>query len=238
MILIYLAAGRGSRLPSKLRNSPKCLVKIKGQTLLERNKKFFKNFKKKIIITGYKKEKLKNIAKNLDFKIVHNKDYKKTNMVYSMFLAKKYINDDVVVCYGDIIFNPNIIKLLKVKNNILPVNLNWLEYWKKRMSKKKILIDAEELKIKKKKVTQIGGKILNKYPKYQFCGILKFTKKKYLELSDFFKFQNKGLDMTSFLNESIKRKYLRINIKPYKSYWHEIDEKKDIIIAKKSKNFK
>ena len=31
--------------------------------------------------------------------------------------------------------------------------------------------------------------------------------------------------MTSFLNESIK-KYLRINIKPYKSYWHEIDEKR------------
>ncbi len=44
--------------------------------------------------------------------------------------------------------------------------------------------------------------------------------------------------MTSFLNESIKRKYLRINIKPYKGYWHEIDEKKDLIIAKKSKNFK
>ena len=177
MILIYLAAGRGSRLPNKLRNNPKCLVEIKGQTLLERNKKFFKNFKKKIIITGYKKEKLKNIAKNLNFKIIHNKDYKKTNMVYSMFLAKKYINEDVVVCYGDIIFNPNIIRLLKVKNNILPVNLNWLKYWKKRMSKKRILIDAEELKIKNKKVTHIGGKILKKYPKYQFCGILKFTKK-------------------------------------------------------------
>ena len=53
-------------------------------------------------------------------------------MVYSMFLAKKYINEDVVVCYGDIIFNPNIIRLLKVKNNILPVNLNWLKYWKKK----------------------------------------------------------------------------------------------------------
>jgi choline kinase len=238
MILIYLAAGRGSRLPDKFRNNPKCLVKIKGQTLLERNKKFFKNFKKKIIITGYKKKKLNKIAKNLDFKIIHNKDYKKTNMVHSMFLARKYINKDVVVCYGDIIFDPNIIKLLKVRGNILPANQNWLKYWKKRMSAKKILTDAEELKIKNKRVTHIGGKILIKYPKYQFCGILKFTKKKYLELSKFFKSQNKKLDMTSFLNESIKRKHLKINIAHYKSYWHEIDEKKDIIIAQKSNNFK
>lgn len=47
MILIYLAAGRGSRLPIKFRDKPKCLVKINNKTLIERNKIFFKNFKKK-----------------------------------------------------------------------------------------------------------------------------------------------------------------------------------------------
>ena len=40
MILIYLAAGRGSRLPKEFRNNPKCLVEVKNKTLFERNKEF------------------------------------------------------------------------------------------------------------------------------------------------------------------------------------------------------
>ena len=58
MILIYLAAGRGSRLPIKFRDKPKCLVKINNKTLIERNKIFFKNFKKKI--NNYWLQKYKN----------------------------------------------------------------------------------------------------------------------------------------------------------------------------------
>ena len=54
MILIYLSAGRGSRLPSKIRDNPKCMVKIKDKTIFERNELFFKNFKNKFLITGYK----------------------------------------------------------------------------------------------------------------------------------------------------------------------------------------
>ena len=52
MQLVLLAAGRGSRLPKKYRNGPKCLTKIGPSTVLDYNNQFFKNFKKKIIITG------------------------------------------------------------------------------------------------------------------------------------------------------------------------------------------
>ena len=79
MILIYLAAGRGSRLPKEFRNNPKCLVEVKNKTLFERNKEFFNFFKKKIIITGYKKNKIQKLAKKMNFKIIHNKYYIKTN---------------------------------------------------------------------------------------------------------------------------------------------------------------
>lgn len=238
MILIYLAAGRGSRLPKKFRNNPKCLVRIKGETIFERNKEFFKFFKKKIIITGYKKNKIKKLAKSLGFNIIYNHCYSKTNMVYSMFLAKKKINEDVIVCYGDIIFNKNIIKILKQDKNILPVNINWLKYWKKRMSYKKILDDAEELKVKKGEIRHIGSKITSKLPDYQFLGILKFQKKTFLNLSKFFISQNQKIDMTSFLNKCINKKLLNLYMKKYKDFWHEIDQKKDIIIAEKSKEFR
>ena len=229
MILIYLAAGRGSRLPKKFRNNPKCLVKIKNETLFGRNKDFFNFFKKKIIITGYKKNKLEKLARKMNFKIIYNKYYFKTNMVYSMFLAKRQITEDVVICYGDIIFDKKIIKILRYTKNILPVNINWLNYWKKRMSYKKILNDAEELKIQKGKITQIGGKIMNKFPKYQFLGIIKFKKETFFNLSKFFNSQNQKIDMTSFLNKCISEKILNLNATKYKNFWHEIDENKDII---------
>ena len=44
--------------------------------------------------------------------------------------------------------------------------------------------------------------------------------------------------MTSFLNECINKRKLKLNIKKYKSFWHEIDEKKDIIIAESSRELK
>ena len=237
MILIYLCAGRGSRLPSKFRNKPKCLVEIKNKTLLERNENFFKFFKKKIIITGYKSNKLKKISKEFGFKIIHNKNFAQTNMVYSMFLANKSIDEDVVVCYGDIIFDSRITKLLKHKKNILPIYSKWLTYWKKRMKSDEISNDAENLTIKKNMVTNIGGKILKKNPKYQFTGIIKFQKKKFIELHRYFKFFKKKIDMTSFLNICIQKNKLKLNVAKYHSYWHEIDTKKDAIVAEKSKDF-
>ena len=102
MILIYLAAGRGSRLPLKFRNGPKCLVKIKRKTIIERNKEFFKKFKKRIIIAGFKSHRINKIAKKFNFEIILNRKFTTTNMVYSMFLAKKKIKNNLVVCYGDI----------------------------------------------------------------------------------------------------------------------------------------
>ena len=236
MILIYLCAGRGSRLPKIFRTRPKCLVKIRNKTIFERNESFFRFFKKKIIIS-YKANYLQALSSKFSFEIIHNQNYAKTNMVYSMFLANKKINDDVVICYGDIIFDYKIIKLLRSKKNILPVYSKWHTYWKKRMKPNKILNDAENLIIKHNKVLTIGTKLSKKLPKYQFTGIIKFRKKKYKELNQYFRSLKKNIDMTSFLNICIKRKNLQLNVQKYHNFWHEIDTKKDIIIANKSKEF-
>ena len=34
-------------------------------------------------------------------------------MVYSLFLSSKFVTQDVIICYGDIIFNPNLYESLK-----------------------------------------------------------------------------------------------------------------------------
>ncbi|WP_440681209.1 NTP transferase domain-containing protein [Candidatus Pelagibacter sp. HIMB1623] len=229
MQLIVLSAGRGSRLPKKFRNRPKCLLEINSTPLLLHNSVFFKKFKNKIIISGYKSQHLKKIVKSLEFKNITNNKYAFTNMVYSLFLAKKFIKQDIVVVYGDIIVHEDIFEILKPKKNILPVNVNWLNNWKNRMSFSKVVNDAENLITKNNKLIEIGSKIdKNNLPKYQFMGILKLKKDSFFRCYNFFKkLNNKKIDMTSFLNLCIKKNIISLEVKKYKNYWYEVDTSSD-----------
>ena len=71
-------------------------------------------------------------------------------MVHSLFTVSKLIKKDIVICYGDIIFDENIYKILSDKKNVnvMPVYKNWLNYWKMRMPMNKIKEDAENIEIK------------------------------------------------------------------------------------------
>ena len=235
MQLIILSAGKGSRLPSKFRNKPKCLVELNSKPLLLYNKKFFENFKKKIIVCGYKQKYLNKISQENKFTKIINKKFSSTNMVYSLFQTKKLIKEDVIIIYGDIIFDHKIYKILEQKEDILPINVNWLINWKKRMPFKKILKDAENLITKKSKLVEIGTKLnRKKLPKYQFMGIIKLKKSTFNKCYKFFKkINNNKIDMTSFLNLCIKKKILTLSVKKYKSYWYEIDSNKDYLLARK-----
>ncbi len=115
MQLIVLSAGKGSRLPAKFRKKPKCLVELNSKPLLLHNINFFKLFKNKIIVTGYKQSYLKKISEKIGFTNIVNKRYASTNMVYSLFLTKKLVNQDIVIVYGDVVFDDRIYDLLKSK---------------------------------------------------------------------------------------------------------------------------
>lgn len=229
MQLIVLSAGKGSRLPEKFRKKPKCLVELNSRPLLTYNKDFFKKFDNKIIVSGYKNTYLKKVINELGFKNIINKNYSTTNMVYSLFLAKKSIKDDVVIVYGDIMFSKKIYKLLKLNKDILPLNVNWLNNWKKRMPMKKILEDAENVVIKGNRLLEIGTKInKKKLPKYQFMGIIKLRKVTFMKLFNYFKkLKNKKIDMTTFINLCVLNKIISLKVKKFKHYWFEIDTVSD-----------
>ncbi len=237
MQLILLAAGMGNRLPKYLRKDPKCMVKINNKCVIEYLEEFTKKFKNKTIITGYKSYKLKEIIKKLNLNEIRNNHYKKTNMVYSMFRAKNILKKEIVICYTDIIFDPKIyLQLSKKKNqNIMPINKNWLNVWKGRMSKKMILKDAENLTVNNNYITSIGEKISKKLPKYQFMGIIKIKYKDYFKLKKYFlKLKNNRIDFTSFINKAIKNKIVKVKSSITTRYWYEIDNIKDKKFVEKS----
>lgn len=156
-------------------------------------------------------------------------------MVYSLFLTKRFINQDVVIVYGDVIFDSKIYDLLKQNKDIMPVNINWLNNWKRRMSMKNIFKDAENMIVKNNKILEIGNKLdKKKLPKYQFMGILKLRKNTFLKCYRFFKkLKNNKIDMTSFLNLCISNKIISLKIKEYDDYWYEIDTNSDHKFAEK-----
>ena len=227
-----LCAGKGSRLKSKTTNLPKCMVRVKNKSIIDWSNNFREKFKKTIIVCGYKKQLLINNFKNsskIDF--VVNKIYYKTNMVHSLFSIKKskIKNQNLVVCYSDIIFDPKIYKEFR-KNNFtfLPVNINWLKLWKKRMNVKSIKNDAEDLITKNNKIISIGEKIKKRMPKYELMGLMKIMNKDFFKLKKFYKKLNKNIDFTSFLNQAIKNKILNIRFIKSNIGWYEIDNLKDL----------
>lgn len=123
MKAIIFNSGLGSRMAELTKNNPKCMVKLyNGETIFERQIRILSNcgIKDFIVTTGPFKEQLYEIADkfhNLNFQFVANDDYKNTNYIVSMNNAYKYLDDDVLLLHGDLVFNENlVIKLLKNEN--------------------------------------------------------------------------------------------------------------------------
>ena len=238
MRAIILAAGRGSRLKELTKNKIKCFLKIKNKKIIEHQIEGLKKngIKNIAVVVGYKKEKFNK----LKIKLFNNKNWKSTNMVYSLFKANSWLNKyDCIVCYGDILYDSKVIsKLIQKKSEfILPSNQNWKKNWGLRY--KNPLSDLETFKVNKSKILKEIGSKPKKYSeiKGQFMGLVKIDKntskklfKVYQSFSNNFK---KKLQFTHFLNICIKKFKIKIKTLPLKNYWFELDNKTDLEIIKK-----
>ncbi|MBS3127841.1 phosphocholine cytidylyltransferase family protein [Candidatus Woesearchaeota archaeon] len=120
MKAIILNSGIGSRLRPFTDKNPKCFVKINGKSLLHRQIEILLQYGiTDIIITlGPFEDKIKKFIKGnfsgINVTYVKNPDYKKTNYIYSLWLARKLIDDDIILMHGDMLFDSRLLgKLLK-----------------------------------------------------------------------------------------------------------------------------
>ena len=241
MKLIVLASGRGTRLKKNTKKFPKCKTIINNNRIIDYYDKIYNLFDEVIFVVGYKSKLIINYIKKKKIKhskFVNNKKFISTNMVESLFLTKKYINDDIIVIYSDIIFDEKIIEqLIKQKQSCLPLNNNWLNLWKKRMKNKMIKFDAEQVITYKKKIVAIGQQIKGRLPKLQYMGIIRIQKKDFFKMYKLYnKLNNKKIDMTSFLNKFVMHKKNSLNFFSTKKYWFEIDTIADLNHTRKKLN--
>lgn len=111
MKALILNSGLGSRMGVLTSEHPKCMTEISTQeTILSRQLKMISNagIKEVVMTTGYYDGILVKYCQSLELPIhitfVNNPIYDKTNYIYSIYCAKDYLEDDLILMHGDLVF--------------------------------------------------------------------------------------------------------------------------------------
>ena len=125
MKVIIIAAGQGTRLGNLTKELPKPLLDINGKSILERQIELFHKFgiKDIIIVRGPHKEKFHLN----DVRYIEDTNYLYGEQTSSLMFARNEIIGDVIVSFGDIIFDEAILKQLLESNDelVLSTDQNW-----------------------------------------------------------------------------------------------------------------
>ena len=242
MRVIILAAGIGMRLRPLTLERPKCMVELEGKPLIKHQLDLFEKFDIEDInvVTGYLEEKIQ-FSKVKKF---YNPRFDTTNMVSTLFCADELFDgeDDIIVSYGDIVYNTKVLKALINSNKQLNVvvDQSWRKYWEARMVDP--LQDAETLKIGRDGYIKELGKKPNSYKDIQgqYIGLIKIRKdvvklikNYYYNLDQTDTYDGKTFDnmyMTSLL-QMISKNIIPLFPVYVKSGWIEIDEPTDLKFA-------
>ena len=111
MKALILNSGLGSRMGVLTSEHPKCMTEISAkETILSRQLQQIVNagIEEVVITTGAFDKVLVNYCQSLDFPVhityVKNPLYAETNYIYSIFCAKDYLDDDIILMHGDLVF--------------------------------------------------------------------------------------------------------------------------------------
>ena len=247
MKAIIVAAGIGSRLGELTKEFPKSLIDINGKSILERQISLFKKFgiDNIVIIRGPHREKFSFD----DVKYVNDDDYENHNLLGSLMVAEDELNEDVIISYGDIVFDEIILEqILAFSGNAgLAIDYNWEKNYSEKS--KELLGKVSVVTIENNSISNIGyyenidknpGSILG-----EFIGIMKLspqsanyfvTKYNELKRNHDGKFHDSPsinfAIITDMINELLQHgiKFTPIKIS---GKWYEIDTPEDLEAAKK-----
>ncbi len=237
MRAIILAAGEGSRLRPLTNDRPKCLVEYRGVPIIDYQLKAMRalDVKNVTVIKGYMAGSL--IRPGVDD--VLNPRFAETNMVYTLFCAEKFFDDDILVSYGDILYGEDILgPVLRSRADFaVAISLNWKELWQRRMPDP--LADAETLKLDTAgNIVELGKKPLS-YDEIQgqYMGLFKISRRMMKTVREIYHgmdrsktYDNRPFEkmfMTGFIQEIINQGH-EVKAVPVTGEWLEVDAPQDL----------
>lgn len=172
--MIILAAGEGRRLRPLTDDRPKCLVEVAGKPLIDWQIEAASRLgiRKITVVTGHRAERLGDRG----WRRRHNPDYAHTNMVETLWCAKPDFRDDVIISYGDILYEDSVLQRVidATAAMAVVVDLGWRPYWEARFTDP--LGDAESLRLDPEgRIVEIGRKASAlEEIEGQYIGLMKF----------------------------------------------------------------
>jgi choline kinase len=112
MQAIILVAGQGSRLRPLTDHRPKCLVEVHGRSLMayQLDALHAAGIRDCVIVVGHMADRVRDVVgtsyRDMAISYVENPIYYRTNNIYSLWLARGAIRDDVLLLEGDLIYDP------------------------------------------------------------------------------------------------------------------------------------
>lgn len=117
MKALILNSGMGSRMGVLASEHPKCMTEISHrETILSRQLRQLKEagIREVVITTGRFADVLvgycQGLEEDLDITYIKNEDYETTNYIYSIYCAKEYLRDDLLLIHGDMVFEDSILE--------------------------------------------------------------------------------------------------------------------------------
>ena len=113
---LLLAAGTGSRLRPLTENAPKCLTEVGGIPILGRlvNNLRAQNIKRLIVVIGHQRNRIREFlrhnAADMQIDYVTNPEYRTTNNIYSLWLARQQIRESFLLVESDLVFDTSMLK--------------------------------------------------------------------------------------------------------------------------------
>lgn len=113
MKAIILAAGRSSRLYPLTLQTPKCLLNMGGKSIIARQIEALRNagIDDIVVVTGFQKEKIMTaVGDSVRYRIYNY--FASTNNLYTLWHVRDELNDDCLILFADVLFDPFLLKKL------------------------------------------------------------------------------------------------------------------------------
>jgi len=239
MKALILAAGRGSRMKNLTDDRPKCLVPLRGRSLLDRQLAALRaaGIGEIGIVTGYRRELVVQHVQGQGVAEFHNPRWAETNMVSSLEAADVWLAAaPCIVSYSDIFYESSAVQALMRSDAPLAITYDphWLRLWQQRFGDP--LEDAETFRLRPDgSLADIGGKPASvEEVQGQYMGLLRFTPQGWAE----FRRIRAALPpavrdkahMTGTLQAVLGERRVGVAAIPYEQEWGEIDSADDLAV--------
>jgi len=236
---IILAASKGTNFGSLTDDRPKAMIKIGSDTILSKIVKTLnsRDIKDISVVVGFNRE-----AINLpNLKYIVNEHYSRYGLLYSIYRAKEAFSGDLVLLFGDVLFEDDILrKLMFSSEDVLLAVDPSINY---HLDRVKDLVEGEKCYseefgkkniCKVKNIQSIKKDEAAKNVNGEFIGILKLSAKGsdifHKELTELEQEKPdvlKKWDLNDFINHLIGKKH-EVFLEYFKGKWKDIDSIEDL----------